>query len=226
MRLFYDSQKAKEIEDKLIAQFEARQGPRNEVHLSDTCHCEMKTYNRLTGMKPVYTKKAIGYMVVGNAGDLLIQSIYPPEQREYESLDIVSSHMDIFEDLKYPLEVKWSAQKIFKAKDVPVQWQLQLLRYMSKHNSDVGWLVIINLFTRQVTAFKMVVGPDERIDNIMQMLESKKRILYASKTGDVSALIILEKECPTCFYKPTKKRKELGLGNGCSLYVRKKRTQS
>lgn len=226
MKLFYDSTKAKEIEDKILKRFNEQFGHRNEVHLSDTCGCECKAYNRLTGMEPVYTKRVIGILVFGEIAGLFIQLLYPPEQREYESTDIVYSHVDVYEDFKYPLEVKSSSQKIFEAAKVPLAWVLQFKRYMAKHNADVGWLLILNLFSRQVTAFKGIMTVQERIDEIGQMRESRDRILYARDNEDPSGLVLKTDGCPGCFYKPSKKRRELGLGDGCTLYrsKRKKKT--
>jgi len=223
LKLFHDSEKAKEIEDRLIELFDSKYEVRNEVHLSDTIYCSMKCFNRLTGMIPVRTRKQKGYMILGNAGQLVVQQVYPPEQREYESTDIVSSHMDVFEDFEYPLEIKWSAKKIFRAKDVPIPWQLQLLRYMSKHNAREGWLLIMNLFSRQFIAFKMIVEADERMDEVIKMLEFKNDVLKAVEEEDPDILDIHEDECSNCDYKPSKKRRELDLGDGCPRYVRKRR---
>lgn len=221
MRLYYDSGKAEEIRNKLIKKFMERQGHGNEVHLSDTCHCEMKAYNRLSGLvDPLYTAQIIGYMMIGLAGEEVLKMIFPPEQCEYESLDIVPSHVDVLEDFRWPLEIKWSVQKIFKAQDVPRGWLLQHMRYLAKHNANVGWLLIMNLFSRQLMAFKMVTDVDERMEQLQLIRDSKARILYAVSTGDTSNLIIIPKECSGCFYKPSKKRRELGMGTGCPRYVK------
>jgi len=218
--------KTKEIEDRLMKVFLESRGPRDEIHLSDTCHCEMKAYNRLTGMEPIYTKRTVGFLVFGEIAGLFVQQAFPPEQREYESTDIVYSHVDVLEDFKFPIEGKASAKKIFRASDVPEGWQLQLMRYMAKHNAPVGWLSILNLFSRALMTFKMTMALDERMKQLTLTIASKERIEYARQTGDTSKLIIIEKECPGCFHKPSKKRREAGLGDGCPRYVKTERKKS
>jgi len=175
------------------------------------------------GIEPIYTKAMIGILAFGEIASMFLQTLYPPEQCEYESTDIVSSHLDVYEDFKYPLEAKSSVKKIFKAQDVPRGWELQLMRYMAKHNADTGWLPILNLFTRQLAAFKKTMTTEERMEQILQMTDSKNRILYAVDNQDPSGLVILVDECSGCFYKPSRKRKKLQLGDGCPKYTRKKK---
>lgn len=170
------------------------------------------------------TKESIGYMVIGAIGQLAIQVLYPEEMREYESLDIVPSHADILEDFKYPIEIKWSSKKIFRARDVPTPWRLQLMRYMAKHNADVGWLLIMNLFSRQFMAFKLTMTADERMEQIIQMLDFKAMVLEAVRKRDPYLLPVplteeQVKECKKCDYRPSRRRKKLNLGEGCVRYV-------
>jgi len=177
-------------------------------------------------MKPLLTKQGIAYMMFGIVGEDFIAQLFPPEERQYETLDIVPAHIDIFEELKYPLETKWSAQKIFRASDIPESWILQLLRYMAKTNAEIGWLIIVNLFSRGITAFKMKLdSQEEKREQLEEMKKIKELILNAVKKRDSSDLPIKESECPSCSYKPSKKRMELGLGEGCPRYVPRKRTK-
>lgn len=226
MQFYSDSKKADEIRDRLIELFDSQYGPRDEVHLSDTCYCPMKCYNRLDGMKPLRTKTTKGFMIVGNVVQYVVQQIYPPEQREYESTDIVYSHVDVYEDFQFPLEIKGSARKIFKAADVPPVWRLQLMRYMAKHNAEVGWMIILNLFSRQLHAFKMVMTPDDRWEQIEEMLKFKMDIQKSREEEDPYLLEIHEDKCSKCDYKPSKKRRDSSLGKGCVRYVRKRKKKA
>jgi len=220
LKFFYDGTKAAELEDKLVQYFEDHSQVRNKVHLSDTCHCEVACYNRLIGMDRMQSKSGISNMLFGDAGQILLQRLFPEDQVEYESEDIVSSHADIFEDHEHIIEIKWSAQRIFRAADISDSWRLQLMRYMSKHECDVGWMVIVNILSRQLTAFKLIMNEDERQAQLIQMIQIRDRILKAKEEGDPSELIIWDNECRYCGYRPSRNRKKQDLDEGCPLYVK------
>jgi len=167
-------------------------------------------------------------MIFGKVGQLLIQKIYPEDEAEYENNKLVFSHTDVLEDKKYPIEVKFSSMKIFRASDVPEYWVKQLMRYMSVHDSDIGWLVIINLFTRQLTAFKMMMTREEREQQISEMVRFVSLIGSWRKGGkfpDDYVVPLTEEqvsECKRCDHKPSPTRKKKGLDDGCSKYITEK----
>ena len=77
MKLFHDSIKATEIEDKIIRLFEETMEDRTEIHLSDTSKCPLKVYCRLIGIEPIpFTQRSIGFMSAGEIGQMLIQQLY------------------------------------------------------------------------------------------------------------------------------------------------------
>jgi hypothetical protein len=229
MKLFHDTEKALEIEEKLVTIFEEESEERNQVHLSDTGYCPMKTYCRLIGIIPLpFTKKAIGKMTIGKVGQLIIQQLFKEEYREVEH-DGLPSHVDILEGGKVPIEVKYSASRIFRASDVPTGWVMQLMGYMALHNSTVGWLLIMNLFSGQWIAFKMMMSLEELEDHRKFLEEFDSTITKAAETEDYKLIFdLIErrfeteedrfKTCGYCDYRPGRKRKKLDLGEGCPLY--------
>lgn len=235
MKLFHDSIKAAEIEDKLVRLFEETIEDRTEVHLSDTSKCPLRVYCRLVGMEPIpFTKQSIGFMSAGQIGQMLIQQLYPEELCEYEH-PFIPSHIDVFEDEKYPIEIKISSQKVFRAADVPASWRKQLMGYISIHDAEHGWLLILNLFSRQWTAFKMIMTPKEREDYRGFLTFFRTAVTECVKERDPTPLFpflepdeIRAKECKYCDYRPDRRRKvEKRLdGPRCTMHTtgRKKKT--
>jgi len=170
MQIYYDKEKSAEIEDKLIGKWSkwedqkkryrirrdervAKRG--KEFHVSDVVCCPLQTYCRLMKFQRKFSKKGVGMMLFGIVAQKLLQWLYPDEDCEYEATipDIVIGHVDIFESLKYPLEIKSSRKRIFKRSQIPQQWVEQLVCYMAMTGSKKGWMVILNIFSCQVSCF-------------------------------------------------------------------------
>jgi hypothetical protein len=183
----------------------------------------MKCYNRLTGLKEVVDTSGVSNMLFGDAGQILIQRLYPKEFCEYNPIDSpVPTHVDIFEDCKYPLEIKWSGQKIYRIEDIPEGWMLQLMRYMALTKSEIGWMVIINLTSRQLTAFKIMMEQKELEEQYNLIVESRDRILQAAKDKNSSTLIVNLDECNWC---PYRNRRGKDKSETCPKYVPQSRVE-
>jgi len=225
LKIYYDGDKADEISAKLFDHFNSHSGHRTTVHLSDTVHCEMKCYNRLTGMIEARDKRSAAFMLFGEVGQELLQRVYPEEECEFSIEGELPLHIDIFENQEYPLEIKWSAQKIFRGEDIPNAWLQQLLGYMALTNKVVGWMVIVNLFTRELTTFKMISSLEELELQRHKIHDSVDRIDDAAKTKNPSKLVLVLDECPYCGFRPTRAGKKIG-NEGCISYVPRSRKDS
>lgn len=179
--------------------------------------------NRLIGHEQTFTQDGAINMLFGEVGQTLIQRLFPVEHCEFSIEGEIPLHIDIFEDLKYPIEIKWSAQKIYRSSDIPEGWIKQLMGYMALSNSMLGWMLIINLGTRQINAFKFLMTEKEIEDTYREIYESKERILEAVKTNNDSKLKLMEEECYWCSYKATKEKRETGEFI-CPRYISKKRS--
>lgn len=184
MRIFYDREKSAEIEGKLInkwanfeeqkKQYRIRRDERvakrgKEFHVSDVVSCPLQTYCRLKKFQRKFTKKNVGMMMFGIVAQKLFQWLYPDEDCEYEAWipDIVIGHIDIFEGQKYPIEIKSSRKKIFKRSQIPQKWIEQLVCYMAMTSSQVGWLVILSIFSCQVTCFCVQMTKEEILGQLV-----------------------------------------------------------
>jgi len=230
MNLYHDTDKALEIEEMLVKKFNEDSEDRSDVvHLSDTGYCPLKTWCRLMGMPPLpFNKTAIGKMTIGKVGQRIIQELYPEEFCEVEHPDL-PSHADVMENGKVPIEIKYSAQRIFRAADVPFGWRFQLMGYMALHNSQIGYLLIMNLFSGQWMSFKMTMTEEELEIHRTFLFKFEKEELRSAKEEDWKILISLIKDifendderykkCKYCDYREGRNRKKLSLGPGCPLY--------
>lgn len=231
MKLFHDSEKAAEIEAKIAEKFYEEREHRDKIHVSDTCHCPYKFFWRITGLvEPLpEDKKGVGKMTLGAVGQRIIQNLFPPEHVEVEH-DFMPSHTDVLEEGKTPIEVKYSAMRIFRSADVPKSWILQLMAYMTIHFSNVGWLLIMNVLSGQWSAFKMYLT-NEEISNHLAYLQKFNSLGYQAveeKNPDILDVLVpyvfendeeRKKECKFCKYRPGRKRDKLNLGSGCTKYL-------
>ena len=235
MNLYYDSVKSTEIKNRILEKFQEGNQNRTKIHLSDYCYCPMKVFNRLTGMEKMDMDDTANILMVGNVGQELIQILYPDHEAEVEDNSILPSHVDILEDMNIPLEIKWTTTKIQRSSDIKEEWISQLMGYMAIHDSPDGWLLIMNLGTRQFGAWKMSMEMDElaELRTDMEMFRDNMyrcvEIWLSGEKDEAINLIELPltekqvKDCGWCDYRPGRKRARLGLeGFGCVRYMNNK----
>lgn len=170
MEIFYDKDKSAEIEQKLIdkwsrwedekKRYRIRRDERvakrgKEFHVSDVVSCPLQTYCRMKNFERKFTKSNVGLMLFGIVAQKLIQWLYTEEECEHEAWipDVAIGHIDIFEEGKHPLEIKASRKRIFKRSQLPQKWVEQIVCYMAMTSSEIGWLIILNIFSCQVSCF-------------------------------------------------------------------------
>lgn len=209
LKIYYDSEKTKEIEEKIWAKWgdQKKDWAKQGYNVSECSSCEMKAFNRRTGVPETKTKQMIGFMVFGIIAELVMTSIYPEEQRQYEANlnELVWGHMDVYENFMNPLEGKATAKRIFKAKDLPINWVMQLINYITMSNGNKGWLVILDIFTRTISAFCIELPPEDKLSQIEVLMDKVSRFDRAIKDHDgaglYSALIIAPEEYGLCNFK-------------------------
>jgi len=85
LKLYYDSAKTKELEEKIVIHWLESQLPRGkEVHVSDLVNCLLKYYCRAKGIEPNFTKKVIGLFVFGVVSHKVLQELFPEDEREFK----------------------------------------------------------------------------------------------------------------------------------------------
>lgn len=197
----------KRIEDKFGEQ--SRHTARGmEMHVSDLTGCQLRPYCRILGIERHTTKTQIGVMVFGIVAENVLGWTYPKDVLQYRANlgvvgddDNIFGHIDIFENYKNPLEVKASRKVIFKAAQVPIYWVEQLMTYMAFTSSNVGWMVIFNVFSTQIMAFKMILTNEDILDRIILMNERAITIRKATNLKDPSSLIINPNQYSWCDYR-------------------------
>jgi len=211
IRFYYDKDKSKELETKLYEHY-SNQPRGNELHVYDVVYCPMKAYNRLTGITQKPTKQVIGYLVFGIVAQKIVQALFPKEQCEYETTieDLIYGHIDIYEMLTYPLEVKATRKRIFKRDQVPEGWILQLMTYMATRKAEKGWIVILNVFTNQISCFCCEMTEYELNSLRVTSLFIGSKIVEAVKARNPDLLDEYLKldECKSCMYKKCSKRQK------------------
>jgi len=238
LKLFYDSTKVAEIEDLLAIEFKKTEQARMRVHLSDTGYCPFKCYNRLIKMEKMpFDKKGIARMTVGSVGQTIIQGLFPPEWSEVEH-PMIPSHADVllyFDEMKAPIEVKFTTTRIFRAGDIKRPWNMQLMGYISLHDAPYGWFLIMNTFSMQWTAFKMIMTTKEKQKHLDFIREFETTMFMAVEDKEPEMLMKFfllvpveerQKACKYCDYRPGRKRRSLGLeGEGCQFYLKSTRVK-
>jgi len=161
-----------------------------DIHVSDLCYCLMKTYDRIMGIERKQTKTNIGVMVFGIIAETILAWTFPKEQLQYKSHmpmlseeEDIFGHIDIFEEFKHPLEVKASRKQVFQASQVPIQWIEQLVSYMAMEGCNIGWIVIFNIFSTQIIAFKIVLTRQEILDWLVVLQGRRIQVIRAISTS-------------------------------------------
>jgi hypothetical protein len=209
LRIYYDSTKTKEIEERIWAKWgdQKKDWAKQGYNVSECSSCEMKTFNRRTGVEETKSKQMIGFMVFGTIAEIVMTSIYPEDQRQYEANlnELVWGHMDVYENFMNPLEGKATAKRIFKAKDLPINWVMQLINYITMSKGNKGWLVILDIFTRSISAFCIELPPEDKLSQIEVLMDKVSRfdkaILAKDAIGVSVTLNIAPEEYELCNFK-------------------------
>lgn len=218
MEIFYDKEKSAEIEQKLIDKWSKWEGERKhyrvrrdeqvakrgkEFHVSDVVCCPLQTYCRMKKFQRKFSKKNVGFMLFGIIAQKLFQWLYTEEECEYEAWipDVAIGHIDIFEAGKYPMEIKSSRKRIFKRSQLPQKWVEQLVCYMAMTSSEIGWLVILNIFSCQVTCFCIKMTKEDILGQIVAMSTTVNERRRAVNLERPSMLRPDAEQYEFCYYK-------------------------
>jgi hypothetical protein len=228
LRVYYDKEKSAEVEKKLFEKWDETQRKGisrvvekemvhkstehgTEYHVYDVIYCPMKKICRALGFEKKVTKKSIGLMLFGIVAQMLVQWLYPPEQREYQAMvyEIIQGHIDIFEDFEYPLEIKASRKRIFKRDQLPEKWVKQTMAYMAITGKKKGWILILNVFTCQVSAWCIEMTSKEILGQLVVMMHNATEIAKAIPTKDFDSLDVHPSEYQYCNYKHSCPKRKL-----------------
>lgn len=236
MKVYYDSEYTEELTQKIYEKFMEDAQDRNKVHLSDTCHCPLKCWNRLVGIKPLPPDATgVGIMMIGVVGQEIIQNVYPEDWAEWEpdknlpEEEQVPSHIDIYvqeEDRQFPVEIKWSRKAIYRGTDIGKGWLMQTTGYMAKTMENEGKFVVFNIITGRLNGFKVLMTDAELRDRKNLIDTIKAEILKAVAEMNPMLLEPWEEECKYCPYRDTRARTKEGLGKGCPRYKGRTLTQT
>ena len=218
MEIFYDKEKSAELEEKLIdkwfntesvkGKYRIRREERvtkrgREFHISDVVCCPLQTYCRLKKFQRKFSKKNVGMMLFGIVAQKLFQWLYQDEECEYEAMieDVVIGHIDVFEKLEYPMEIKASRKRIFKRNQIPQKWVEQLVCYMAMTSSKVGWMTILNIFTCQVSCFCIKMTDEDILGQLVVIAKTVNERRRAVNLDNPSMLRPSAEQYEFCVYK-------------------------
>jgi len=205
IQIYYDKEKTKEIEQKIWDAYGNREKEwaKTGYNVSECTGCELKCYCNRTGIEQKITKKSIGFLVFGIVSENITMAIYPENERQYKAnlAEIIFGHLDVFEDMKYPIEGKATAKRIFKREHLPPIWVTQLINYLTMTGAKKGWLLILDIFTRSFSAWCVEMGEEERLMQIEVLMDKATRFDKAITTQNPSELKINPEEHELCYYK-------------------------
>jgi hypothetical protein len=225
MQIYYDSEYADELTEKIYKKFMESIQNRDKVHLSDLTRCPVKCWCRLSGIKPLpFSSRSVGMMMIGMVGQEIIQAIYPSEWAEFEPDSDIPSHIDVYvqEKERFPLEIKWSRKSIYGGSGLPEAWVLQCTGYMSLVNEQLGRFAILDIMNARINAFKIKVTQEELDTRRKQLDDGKALILKAVDEKNPFILPVKITECKYCDYRDTRTRTKKKMGRGCPRYKDRK----
>jgi hypothetical protein len=212
IKIYYDSEKTKEIEDRIWSKWGEREKDwaKQGYNVSECTYCEMKCFNQRTGMPVKITKKSIGFLVFGIVSEEIVTAIFPEDQRQYEANlnEKIWGHLDAFENFEFPLEGKATAKRIFKRDQIPENWAMQLINYLTLTGKNKGWLLVLDIFTRSFSAWCFEIDSATILTQIEVLMEKTTRFDKAIPIKDTSGLTISPEEYDLCHFKHDCLRKE------------------
>jgi len=212
VRIFYDKDKSAELTRRMEERFEeeSKKNVRgDEIHVSDLTGCLLKPYCRMVGIEVRRSKSSVGFMVFGIIAENILGWIYPKNESQHltslhliDTPETVVGHLDIYENMEYPIECKMSRKSIFKQSDLPLYWVEQLISYMSMEGKTIGWLVFFNVFTTQIMAFKFILTQREILDWLVTISLRISNLKTAVKKKDPNFIVEIRAEnYEYCGYK-------------------------
>jgi len=211
MKFFYDKVKSMELMQAIENEFGARSRKTargKEMHVSDLTGCQARPYCRITGIPRHTTKQQVGVMVFGIIAETILGWTRPSDELQYqcscwmlEGEENIFGHIDIYENLMNPLEVKASRKTIFRAKEVPAYWVEQLMTYMAMQSATKGWIILFNVFSTQIMAFQMQLTTNDILGWLITINERASKIRMAADRKDPSDLEINPNQYSWCDYK-------------------------
>jgi len=212
MRVYYDKVKTQEVNDKIWETWGENKKKFAETgyNVSECSGCELKCYCNRIGQEQKVTRRSIGFLVFGIIAETIVMKIYSEEEKQFEANlnGLVWGHMDAYEDFTYAIEGKATAKRIFKAEHLPIQWIMQLTNYITMSKSNKGWLYILDIWSRTMSAFCVELSATDKLMQIEVLMDKVSRFDYAIKTRYISDLKISPKDYENCFYKTTCPRRK------------------
>lgn len=212
MRIFFDKEKTASINNRLWERYGSREKIWNQsgYHVSECSNCEVKCFNNRIGLKQIPSRKTIGFLIFGIISEQVVMSICPEEQNQYpcDLNQQIFGHFDSYENFTNVLEAKATAKRIFKAKDIPVYWVVQLVNYITMSKSLKGWFIFLSIFTRTFSAFCIELEPSEKLMQIEVLMDKVKRFDYAILHKDTSHLTIDPSQYDLCQFKKKCSRRQ------------------
>lgn len=205
MKVYYDKIKTQEINDRIWGKWGNREKDWavHGYNVSECSNCEMKCFCNRTGIEQKVTRQSIGFLVFGIISEFIVMSIYPQDQCQValNLNEIIYGHLDAYEDMKFPIEGKATAKRIFRANDVPINWVMQLTNYITMSETNKGWLYILDIFSRTLGAFCVELTNEDKLDQIGVLMDKASRFDKSIIDKDPFILSITQEEYSSCFYK-------------------------
>lgn len=213
MRIFHNAEIVVKFTEKMLKQQIEMSKKRSGIHRSDIIACPMKCYNRLTGMQAMYDTKHIGYFLLGNLAHIALHQNFTAQEYEVKVADLIEIHVDALEGT-IPVETKTTRKRIYRKEQIPNEWIEQLAFAMSYLNSNIGYLMIVNLISFAVMVWQIEMNDEEK-ETFKKAFEWRVLTLLDAVTNKTpEKLEIKREECLNCEYRPQAKRKD----SGCPRY--------
>jgi len=204
-----DYKKSNFIAEKLHSLDEKQ---RSQLHLTDDpeiCGCSLKAFCRLHYKFPAkYSRKTAGIFMRGILYDELFKRPFNAVEVEKKIGFVVTQKMTGFivahPDVvlgKYPIEAKHTTRIIQHPSDIPACWITQLTLEEVYCKVRLGWLVIGDLQSTLVTAWKVKIDKEEEehlLEGHVKRMSELASAIYIRRHSN--GLKPNWSECPSCYY--------------------------
>lgn len=210
MQITHDSEMAEQFSKIMLTSYYDRSvNHREGFHRSDVISCPLKCYWRLTGEISINLGPSdVGILLLGELCHIALHKYFDAQEKHFDLGGTAITVDAIFGNT--PIETKSTRKKIYRREDLLNDWIEQLGIAMAIMNSNVGYLMIMNIITFSLTVWKVTMSNDElsMFANSCQF----QAFTIADSINKKNPCLLTPKysECAMCSYRPKPRKNIIG----------------
>lgn len=177
---------------------------RSGIHRSSIIDCPLTLYYTETGeAEQHFDENNVGIWLLGELCHIAFTKYFDAREKVF-NLAGIKVTIDAIYNSKFPVELKTTRKKIYRREDLLNDWIHQLSIGMAVMESDVGYLIVMNIITFKLQVYEFHTTKEEREKILEHSLWTIIDISNAIKERNPNLLKPKYEKCKTCSFRPIK----------------------